>query len=229
MDEGSPLSPKASAFRIASLIAAAGQPDREPQQQPGGPFAALDAQLSAHGGLPKPYSPAALAAAARRRMHFSAVTRDMEAFAANSLSSLNASAAYPHLAPPSPAQPAAAAAYGHHEPPQPQPHYEPCAAQQQQHQQAHQQAHQQQQPPSQQQQQHGYPFAGSGSNPPPAPGSETPEGAGGGSSAPSSAKAAVKKNAKVANVSVQLEMKALWDEFNQLGTEMIVTKAGRSV
>uniref|UniRef100_A0A8C0TXB0 T-box transcription factor TBX1-A n=1 Tax=Cyanistes caeruleus TaxID=156563 RepID=A0A8C0TXB0_CYACU len=26
---------------------------------------------------------------------------------------------------------------------------------------------------------------------------------------------------------VQLEMKALWDEFNQLGTEMIVTKAGR--
>uniref|UniRef100_A0A8B9D5I9 T-box transcription factor 1 n=1 Tax=Anser cygnoides TaxID=8845 RepID=A0A8B9D5I9_ANSCY len=35
------------------------------------------------------------------------------------------------------------------------------------------------------------------------------------------------KNPKVANVSVQLEMKALWDEFNQLGTEMIVTKAGR--
>lgn len=42
------------------------------------------------------------------------------------------------------------------------------------------------------------------------------------------AKAPVKKNAKVASVSVQLEMKALWDEFNQLGTEMIVTKAGRS-
>ncbi|NWS06194.1 TBX1 factor, partial [Motacilla alba] len=41
------------------------------------------------------------------------------------------------------------------------------------------------------------------------------------------AKAPVKKNPKVANVSVQLEMKALWDEFNQLGTEMIVTKAGR--
>nr|XP_014336109.1 PREDICTED: T-box transcription factor TBX1 [Bos mutus] len=41
------------------------------------------------------------------------------------------------------------------------------------------------------------------------------------------AKAPVKKNAKVASVSVQLEMKALWDEFNQLGTEMIVTKAGR--
>ncbi|NXI36244.1 TBX1A factor, partial [Galbula dea] len=41
------------------------------------------------------------------------------------------------------------------------------------------------------------------------------------------AKAPVKKNPKVANVNVQLEMKALWDEFNQLGTEMIVTKAGR--
>lgn len=37
----------------------------------------------------------------------------------------------------------------------------------------------------------------------------------------------VKKNPKVANINVQLEMKALWDEFNQLGTEMIVTKAGR--
>ncbi|NXD07305.1 TBX1 factor, partial [Nothocercus nigrocapillus] len=44
---------------------------------------------------------------------------------------------------------------------------------------------------------------------------------------PAAAKAPVKKNPKVANVSVQLEMKALWDEFNQLGTEMIVTKAGR--
>ena len=26
---------------------------------------------------------------------------------------------------------------------------------------------------------------------------------------------------------VQLEMKPLWDEFHELGTEMIVTKAGR--
>lgn len=26
---------------------------------------------------------------------------------------------------------------------------------------------------------------------------------------------------------VHLEMKALWEEFNELGTEMIVTKAGR--
>ncbi|XP_074087745.1 T-box transcription factor TBX10 [Macrotis lagotis] len=35
------------------------------------------------------------------------------------------------------------------------------------------------------------------------------------------------KNPLVSNVTVQLEMKSLWEEFNQLGTEMIVTKAGR--
>ncbi|XP_012520927.1 PREDICTED: T-box transcription factor TBX10 [Propithecus coquereli] len=35
------------------------------------------------------------------------------------------------------------------------------------------------------------------------------------------------KNPRVSNVTVQLEMKPLWEEFNQLGTEMIVTKAGR--
>ncbi|KAM6158110.1 T-box transcription factor TBX10 [Rhynchocyon petersi] len=35
------------------------------------------------------------------------------------------------------------------------------------------------------------------------------------------------KNPRVSSVMVQLEMKALWEEFNQLGTEMIVTKAGR--
>ncbi|XP_032976758.1 T-box transcription factor TBX10 [Rhinolophus ferrumequinum] len=35
------------------------------------------------------------------------------------------------------------------------------------------------------------------------------------------------KNPCVSSVTVQLEMKALWEEFNQLGTEMIVTKAGR--
>ena len=34
-------------------------------------------------------------------------------------------------------------------------------------------------------------------------------------------------SAKVAPVEVRLEMKALWDEFHSLGTEMIVTKAGR--
>jgi hypothetical protein len=32
---------------------------------------------------------------------------------------------------------------------------------------------------------------------------------------------------KLMNVTAQLEMKQLWDEFNELGTEMIVTKAGR--
>uniref|UniRef100_A0A8I5NVP2 T-box transcription factor 10 n=2 Tax=Papio anubis TaxID=9555 RepID=A0A8I5NVP2_PAPAN len=35
------------------------------------------------------------------------------------------------------------------------------------------------------------------------------------------------KNPRVSSVTVQLEMKPLWEEFNQLGTEMIVTKAGR--
>ncbi|XP_049992714.1 T-box transcription factor TBX10 isoform X2 [Alexandromys fortis] len=35
------------------------------------------------------------------------------------------------------------------------------------------------------------------------------------------------KNPRVSSVMVQLEMKPLWEEFNQLGTEMIVTKAGR--
>nr|XP_033775706.1 T-box transcription factor TBX1-like [Geotrypetes seraphini] len=37
----------------------------------------------------------------------------------------------------------------------------------------------------------------------------------------------VQKNVRVSGVSVQLEMKTLWEEFNRLGTEMIVTKAGR--
>ncbi len=32
---------------------------------------------------------------------------------------------------------------------------------------------------------------------------------------------------KLLNVTAQLEMKDLWDEFDHLGTEMIVTKAGR--
>lgn len=33
----------------------------------------------------------------------------------------------------------------------------------------------------------------------------------------------------LAHANVELEMKSLWDEFHSLGTEMIVTKAGRSV
>uniref|UniRef100_A0A8D0C369 T-box domain-containing protein n=1 Tax=Salvator merianae TaxID=96440 RepID=A0A8D0C369_SALMN len=36
-----------------------------------------------------------------------------------------------------------------------------------------------------------------------------------------------RKNQCVSGVSVQLEMRSLWEEFNSLGTEMIVTKAGR--
>ncbi|XP_069136138.1 T-box transcription factor TBX10-like [Argopecten irradians] len=34
-------------------------------------------------------------------------------------------------------------------------------------------------------------------------------------------------HAKLLNVTAHLEMKSLWDEFDELGTEMIVTKAGR--
>lgn len=34
-------------------------------------------------------------------------------------------------------------------------------------------------------------------------------------------------HSKLANITTQLEMKQLWDEFDSLGTEMIVTKAGR--
>ncbi|XP_058865479.1 T-box transcription factor TBX1-like [Acipenser ruthenus] len=42
-----------------------------------------------------------------------------------------------------------------------------------------------------------------------------------------SAGGGVRKSLKVTSIGVQLEMKGLWDKFNQLGTEMIVTKAGR--
>ena len=34
---------------------------------------------------------------------------------------------------------------------------------------------------------------------------------------------------KLATIGVHIESKQLWDEFDQLGTEMIVTKAGRYV
>uniref|UniRef100_A0A9L0TDV6 T-box transcription factor 1 n=1 Tax=Equus caballus TaxID=9796 RepID=A0A9L0TDV6_HORSE len=131
-------------------------------------------------------------------MHFSTVTRDMEAFTASSLSSLGAAGGFPGAASPG------ADPYGPREPPPPR--YDPCAA-----------TAPGPPPP------HAYPFA-------PAAGAATsaaaePEGPG--ASCAAAGKAPVKKNAKVASVSVQLEMKALWDEFNQLGTEMIVTKAGR--
>ena len=34
---------------------------------------------------------------------------------------------------------------------------------------------------------------------------------------------------QLSQIRIELEMKALWDDFNQFGTEMIVTKAGRWV
>lgn len=35
------------------------------------------------------------------------------------------------------------------------------------------------------------------------------------------------KNRRVCHAAARLEMGSLWEEFNRLGTEMIVTKAGR--
>lgn len=124
---------------------------------------------------------------------------DVAAFTASSLSGLGAAGGFPGAASPG------ADPFGAREPPPPR--YEPCSAA----------APGAPGPP------HAYPFA-------PAAGaaSSAAEPEGPGSSCVAAAKAPVKKNAKVASVSVQLEMKALWDEFNQLGTEMIVTKAGRS-
>lgn len=87
--------------------------------------------------------------------------------------------------------------YSQHE-----PHYEPCSAAQ-----------------------HSYSYPGS--NPAPQPDTGTSNCSSTSSSSTPNSKPPAKKNAKVSNINVQLEMKALWDEFNQLGTEMIVTKAGR--
>ncbi|NXN91619.1 TBX1 factor, partial [Rhinopomastus cyanomelas] len=115
------------AFSIASLISVAAE------------HAAKGALEQRSGGRSDPARPGCRP----HKMHFSTVTRDMEAFTANSLSSLNASGGYHHLSP-SPGDP-----YGQHEP----PHYEPCTAQQHPH------------PPPQ----HSYPFGGAaaGANPPP--------------------------------------------------------------
>ncbi|XP_055109605.2 T-box transcription factor TBX1 isoform X3 [Symphalangus syndactylus] len=187
MDARSPLSPRASAFSIASLVSAKAA-ERTANQDSGSSDRVKLRWL--------PGSPAG--------MHFSTVTRDMEAFTASSLSSLGAAGGFPGAASPG------ADPYGPREPPPPPPpRYDPCAAA----------APGAPGPPPP----HAYPFA-------PAAGAATsaaaePEGPG--ASCAAAAKAPVKKNAKVAGVSVQLEMKALWDEFNQLGTEMIVTKAGR--
>ena len=54
-------------------------------------------------------------------------------------------------------------------------------------------------------------------------------GGGGGGEEPGGAGADTKKplHARLGACVGQLEMKPLWEEFNELGTEMIVTKAGR--
>lgn len=75
--------------------------------------------------------------------------------------------------------------------------------------------------------QHSYSFGPPASSHPCPPEPEASSSSCSSSSTPGTGKAPIKKNPKVANITVQLEMKALWDEFNQLGTEMIVTKAGR--
>uniref|UniRef100_A0A8C1YFR8 T-box transcription factor 1 n=1 Tax=Cyprinus carpio TaxID=7962 RepID=A0A8C1YFR8_CYPCA len=75
--------------------------------------------------------------------------------------------------------------------------------------------------------QHGYSYSGSNPAQAPAQGDSGTSNCSSSSSSSTPNKTLVKKNPKVANINVQLEMKALWDEFNQLGTEMIVTKAGR--
>ncbi|XP_060699431.1 T-box transcription factor TBX1 isoform X7 [Hemiscyllium ocellatum] len=196
MDENSPLSPKANAFSIASLITATRQPGNEAILRSPVLDKHFDASLTCS------------------RMHFSTVTRDMEAmisaisspwltqlshfcdvaaFTANSISSLNSSGAY-HLAP-SPGEPGP---YNH------ESHYEAC--------------------PGAQHSGYGSSFGGGGSVPASESGGDPSNCS---SLTASSSKTPVKKNPKVANITVQLEMKALWDEFNQLGTEMIVTKAGR--
>ncbi|XP_024273608.1 T-box transcription factor TBX1 isoform X2 [Oncorhynchus tshawytscha] len=176
MDDSGPLSPKANAFSIASLISAAEQ--------------AGNATFDKHGiGLDKQHQHDCYSSL---KMHYSTVTREMEAFTTSSLSSLNTSGSY-HLSP-SPGDP-----YSQHE-----THFEPCPAAQ-----------------------HSYNY--SGSNPAQAQHSDTGTSncSSSSSSSTPNSKSLVKKNPKVANINVQLEMKALWDEFNQLGTEMIVTKAGR--
>lgn len=50
-----------------------------------------------------------------------------------------------------------------------------------------------------------------------------------GTASASKKKCALPVHPKLLNTGAALEMKPLWDEFNELGTEMIVTKAGRSV
>ncbi|XP_062399076.1 T-box transcription factor TBX1 isoform X4 [Sardina pilchardus] len=175
MDDSSPLSPKANAFSIASLISATEQAGNATSDKPSTGLDNHD-QETCHRSF---------------KMHYSTVTREMEAFTTSSLSSLNTPGSY-HLSP-SPGDP-----YSQHD-----THFEPCPAAQ-----------------------HSYNYTGSN----PAQAQQGDTGTSNCSSSSSNStpnKSLVKKNPKVANINVQLEMKALWDEFNQLGTEMIVTKAGR--
>ncbi|KAJ3604418.1 hypothetical protein NHX12_029159 [Muraenolepis orangiensis] len=165
-DSAGPFSPKANAFSIASLIAAAEQAGNS----------ASDHHHHHRGSGPD--SKPELHNCSSYTMHYSTVTREMEAFTTSSISNLNTAGSY-HLSP-SPGDP-----YSQHE-----AHFEPWQAQ---------------------------PGDSGTANCSPSSSHSTPN----------SSKSMVKKNPKVANINVQLEMKALWDEFNQLGTEMIVTKAGR--
>ncbi|XP_016367915.1 T-box transcription factor TBX1-like [Sinocyclocheilus rhinocerous] len=171
-DCSSPLSPKANAFSIACLISARDQAGNTAFDKHA---TSLDTQVVQN-------------CSRSIQMHYSTVTREMEAFTTSSLSSLNTPGSY-HLSP-SPGDP-----YSHHE-----SQFEPCPAAQ-----------------------HSYSY--SGSNPAQAPADTAASNCSSSSSTPN--KTLVKKNPKVANINVHLEMKALWDEFNHLGTEMIVTKAGR--
>ncbi|XP_042344052.1 T-box transcription factor TBX1 isoform X1 [Plectropomus leopardus] len=192
MDDGGPLSPKANAFSIASLISAAEQAGN----------AAFD-KHSTGPNTPDLHNHSSF------KMHYSTVTREMEAisspwltqlshfcdvaaFTTSSLSSLNTPGGY-HLSP-SPGDP-----YSQHE-----SHFEPCPAAQ-----------------------HNYNYPGTNPGQAPPSDSGTPNCSSSSANSTPNGKTIVKKNPKVANINVQLEMKALWDEFNQLGTEMIVTKAGR--
>ncbi|XP_067263150.1 T-box transcription factor TBX1 isoform X2 [Chanodichthys erythropterus] len=193
MDDSSPLSPKANAFSIACLISARDQAGNTTFDKHA---TSLDKQVVQN-------------CSRHIKMHYSTVTREMEAisspwltqlshfcdvaaFTTSSLSSLNTPGSY-HLSP-SPGDP-----YSHHE-----SQFEPCPAAQ-----------------------HGYNYSGSNPAQAPAQGDTGTSNCSSSSSSSTPNKTLVKKNPKVANINVQLEMKALWDEFNQLGTEMIVTKAGR--
>ncbi|KAL6046658.1 hypothetical protein STEG23_017564 [Scotinomys teguina] len=183
MDARSPLSARASAFSIASLVAAEASEGTAHR----GPRPSDRAKLRRLPGSPA-------------GMHFSTVTRDMEALA------LLRRCSFRGQQPERPGAPSPGAdPFGPREPPPPR--YDPCTA-----------------------------VPGAPGPPPPrlpvrdrpgAASSSAAEPEGPGATRAAAAKAPVKKNPKVASVSVQLEMKALWDEFNQLGTEMIVTKAGR--